>query len=365
MSVLHIVTFNENDTSDVRDYSTREGHSVSATVTIEDGVYGKRGVFDGSTTGITFDDYSYMDSMAEFFFHWEGIIGSSANNEMLFGKHQVFVCRKNTNDTVSFLIRDSASNNYIATTGSAVPLDTHVKIQGYYDGTNTRLFIDGVLDGEDTTGVGNPTNQNTEVYSIGYRDVGAVPDQRFGGKIEFVALYDERLTDGERNELLENPQGIYLRLGGEALATDWEVGDLIYNDTTTNGEVKCVIIFKDDHEYRVWPVGGSIIPREGMEMWRIGHAWDEERAFSALIRGVGLKQEIRFMHQVHSFEDLDDDDNERLVLSEIGSTEAVSAWYEVEEGKTRYIYELKQMTVHDELFIDGTLIVDGELIIET
>lgn len=88
-----------------------------------------------------------------------------------------------------------ATTNFVGVASTANPFDGNFHhIAGTWDGSNVRLYIDGVLQG--TTAFTAPVN-NTRPVNIGYSWGGGSPQRYFNGVVDEVAIYQRALTETE------------------------------------------------------------------------------------------------------------------------------------------------------------------------
>lgn len=87
------------------------------------------------------------------------------------------------------------STNFVGVASSVNPFDGNFHhIAGTWDGSNIRLYVDGVLQG--TTAFTSPVN-NTRAVNIGYAWGGGSPQRWFNGIVDEVAVYSRALSESE------------------------------------------------------------------------------------------------------------------------------------------------------------------------
>jgi len=87
------------------------------------------------------------------------------------------------------------STNFVGVESTVNPFDGNFHhVAGTWDGTNIRLYIDGVLQG--TAPFSTPVN-NTRAVNIGYSWGGGSPLRFFNGLVDEVAIYARALTETE------------------------------------------------------------------------------------------------------------------------------------------------------------------------
>lgn len=104
------------------------------------------------------------------------------------------LCRNNTASTLTWNIADGSNRAYVTTT-SALSLNTWTHVAGTYDGTNLKIYINGVLN-----------NTATSTLSINYAGIFNIggwsgANYPFNGKLNDVRIYDHCLSPMEVKEL--------------------------------------------------------------------------------------------------------------------------------------------------------------------
>lgn len=95
----------------------------------------------------------------------------------------------------TFQIGTSASTNLFALSPNVIPLNQWVNITGVYEpGTALRLYVNGVLDTSNTTGIPvTQFNANRNALIGARADSNAAPSLFFHGRIDEVRIYNEAL----------------------------------------------------------------------------------------------------------------------------------------------------------------------------
>ncbi len=143
-------------------------------------------------------------------------------------------------DVVQFVV-NAASSNGVASGSTALTAGTWCHHAGTYDGSNVRVYLNGVEDGS-TSKTGNMSS-NTAPVRIGAGSGGSGTEQPFDGDIGHCAIWDTPLTAGEVASLAAGVSPLkihrenllfYAPLNGQDPEYD-VVGGL---DLTVNGSIK-------------------------------------------------------------------------------------------------------------------------------
>lgn len=112
------------------------------------------------------------------------------------------LCRNNTASTLTWNIANGSNRAYVTTT-SALPLNTWTHVAGTYDGTNLKIYINGVLN---NTAASTLSINYAGTFNIGGWSGANYP---FNGKLNDVRFYNHCLSSMEIKEL---SQGLVLHL---------------------------------------------------------------------------------------------------------------------------------------------------------
>ena len=97
------------------------------------------------------------------------------------------------NGSASWAIRDPSHSNHSVESGD-LSLNEWFHVAGTYDGDSVKLYINGQLDQQDSTG-GVDILQDSNDLSIG--NTADIDDRAFIGKIDDVRIYDYALSAAE------------------------------------------------------------------------------------------------------------------------------------------------------------------------
>ncbi len=186
--------------------SLNNGTVLSAT-TYSSGKVGRTFNFPGTAnSGVTIPHNTNLDVnpsgfSAEF---WMKSNGSQAAQVDLLEKSHGFVDSTGWafqaepgGTTIGFFIGagGGGDTNFIGVTSLVNPFDgNYHHIAGTWDGSNIRLYIDGVLQG--TTPFTSPVN-NTRAVNIGFASGGGTPTRRFNGIVDEVGIFSRSMTAAE------------------------------------------------------------------------------------------------------------------------------------------------------------------------
>ena len=178
--------------------------------------------FNGSGDYIDCGSPSLFDDLTSFSFScWfnsdiksqdRGILG-----KWLSGTNRSFALNLETSGNIRFIVRSggAAAQSYINTSDWST--GNWYNVIGTYDGSNVKLYLDGVL--KDTVALTGTVDNVTQSFRIGVYGSASY----FDGKISQVCFFDYELDSDQRTYLynLNNPMAI---TGGEPIAY-WPLGD--------------------------------------------------------------------------------------------------------------------------------------------
>jgi len=221
MSLEFAYTFNENNTTSVKDYSTRSRISRDTNaLTIGDGDIGLAGIFNGTSSFVEYSnivDLGGTDSLAIF----TKLTIESAQEHRILSKSGQFLLSINASSKAVFTIV-LASGTKTLTGSTILSLSTYTTIAGVYDGITMYIYVDGVEDATQAE-TGNLAASSSAEY------IGTDTTNYLDGKIEYIELRSDDLTAENIVALHDRPGGILLDL---ADSSKYSLGDLL---EITNG----------------------------------------------------------------------------------------------------------------------------------
>mgnify|MGYP002622091503 CR=1 FL=1 len=300
MSLQMHITFGENSTSTIRDYSTNGNHStvVAGTPTIETGDVGNRMTFDGSTDYVRFGDIDALDGAKIYTWFGRSVFNSSASKEVLFEKNGSWSVYKNASDEIVAEVINSVGTH---TVSFAIPYFGAIVSWAFrFDGTNLILFVNDAVVDTDNGGGDQAITQTQSELAMGATYTGAASNF-FNGTIEEFRIYTTATTLLQTRALVDSPKGFRVNFAS-GLTPGFEVGDLIYDNDTTRGALKAIVTHKqNDVEYIINPLEGSVAPSDGMTPKRVGHNWDDSRQDCAVIGSDTQSPHIKYYKGVTTF----------------------------------------------------------------
>jgi hypothetical protein len=115
----------------------------------------------------------------------------------------------------------NTTSGYSDTTiGAAAPLGEWIHLVGTFDGTDVKLYANGVLQFSSPHSGSFPTDTTGLTIGANYNDAARTPEQVFNGKIDEVAFYSQSLTSQDVAQLYQGKAGPIVRLAlDEGLGT--------------------------------------------------------------------------------------------------------------------------------------------------
>lgn len=273
MSILAHYTWNENDTSNTRDYTTIGNDSTAMIVTsIVPAEIGLGPSFNNVFDKITFGDIINVggtDTLT--------IIAKIR----LSGHREQVLAHKKDQWSVGF---DAAGKTWLRITIGASTLElTSSATVGFggdyktivwsYDGAlgsaNMKIYIDGTLDGNTVNKSGN-LDASSSAFLIG-TDL----TDFYGGTIEMLSAYTEAFTQLKVNAIVAQPGGIKLKVPDSSQFSIGDLAELSDKGATAGGEGTITGILNAT-ELLYLPLTGSI-PNSLDVMRRRGNVFDTTR----------------------------------------------------------------------------------------
>lgn len=312
MSLIHLITFNENSLSTVRDYSTNGNDSTGVTgLSIMTSGVGLAGQFSAGDN-VNFGDINALDGLTNLTI--AGRVDANAhgaNNGSIYEKKgvwDIFV-----EQTTNFLVVEFTDN----TTATATVTSTTAISGGFIDFMVTyasgsfELFINGVSEDTDSS-LSGALDSTSNVIFMGFDFDGA---QAFDGDIEWIAAFNTSLPAAAATSLLTFNQGFTIPYNEHTV----QEGDLLIQEPALGAQRNMVVtLVEDANNIRVWPIGQ--VPQPGEPATNIGHIFDTARQdtlISSEDTDTGAMS-LTWLENVDAFADLTNVDNIVQELSENG-----------------------------------------------
>ena len=297
MSLVLANSYNENDATDVRDYSESLNDGTGTNLFPISDTFGYYlDLAPTSFYNITASDYGDV-----FTYYIEFLAVSLIGTQYLFkkaGHSEAYL----SGSTFNFVV-DGVT---VSITG--INLGEWNKIALVYDGANVIAYKDTntAIDtqAQTTTGYTNPAT-----LSVGY-------DGSANGincRLREFRVYDTGLDSNSIGFLMASQQGVKATLPTH----NFNVGDLIIQTDKEKIEHRSVVFATDSDELRLLPMNGNTL-KKGFSVIRCGHRWDTDRQDYFLINGSTTPPEIAIFDGVNLHSDLDSDTKKTITVNKNG-----------------------------------------------
>ena len=300
MSLIWAIGFNENDASNVRDYSeSNKDATTVANLTLaadasEPG--GRYGIGNGASTDVEVTQgggISYTDTFSIF---TQFNVQVDADGYIYYRPDHSRIKYDAVTNAIIAQVWDNSGGSWLTSqTTKAVSINTWYKLAlTYSDANGANLYLDVAA------------NPDTDASAVDTLDTGAVTlfnDSAGGnflnGWIRELLIFDGELTQSQVHNLMAHSQGVTLEINGHAL----NVGDLIQTFTPTDTVQACVFL-SFTNAPRVRLISGTLA---GGEVWsRVGHRWDTARQHLFLNKGSADPPQTLILDSVSKFSHLTD-----------------------------------------------------------
>lgn len=271
---LHI-TFNENSTTAVYDYSlnARDATTVSnLTIANSDrATASKAGVFNGSSTDLNFGSQIDLSGTAAVSIA-SRVKSTNGTAQIICNIDNQFTLGINASNQVEFTVDAGAASSTATSTGT-VPNNTLTSIGATYDGSDITIYIDGAADGTNTRS-GNLNGGGNDFH------VGTDLTDYLNGELEFLSIYSQALTANNHAAIHNNPGGIKITIDNSNIKN----GDIIQL-TSKGGAAKNSGVITGDltsSDYLYIPITTLEVPKIGEIVKHIGNVYDTDRQYTAI-----------------------------------------------------------------------------------
>ena len=267
-----LYNFNENSTTDIKDYSQSGYDGVGSNLTVSASTrVGYDAVFNGSTSELTTDNVeNIVDDKLGYFFAIN--LTSNTGTDYVFNHNGVCYA---TWDGTTLSVTLTTSVTTYTVTNDITALSTGT----WYDITITKGLsnLNLVIDGAAQTGVavsGTITKTATTLY-IGHN----ASANHSAIKLNEFKIFEENITLSNDSAFRNEQNGVLMNT---ALTHDFNIGDIIAADIV-QGSIKGAIVTYVEAStiFRIQPVSDNLTG--GMIFNRVGHLWDTDRQWRFVI----------------------------------------------------------------------------------
>ena len=262
-------TFNEDDTSTIRDYSESGNDGTGSNLTIQNSTrVGKEVVFNGANDKISLSTFTELDGLSSASIHM-GIIGdvtTSGTKQVLYRSGQLDVTYDGS--TITFNLTVASGTATVSTT----LIGNYVDYEIVYDADVLTLYDAGKFADSDDTQNGAIATGSGSLF-IGK---GAVDSAFFS--LNEIKIFRAALSVANMEAFAAEQNGV---LSNSSDDGEYQVGDLLVSEYYTNPYYFIVTYVGTNREFRVQPLSDN--SRTGLETTRAGHLWDTSRQWAFII----------------------------------------------------------------------------------
>tara|TARA_R110001599_G_scaffold242885_2_gene442632 strand:+ start:728 stop:1945 length:1218 start_codon:yes stop_codon:yes gene_type:complete len=286
-----LYNFNENSTTDIKDYSQGGYNGVGGNLTVSASTrIGYDAVFNGSTSQITGDNVVAVESTKLGYFLAINLTSNTGTDTILYHNNIMQVTWDGTTLTATL----TTTTTTYSVTNDITALSTGT----WYDITIVKspadsliMSIDGVLQTDTSTaGTIDKTSQYFNLGSANGADFSAFKLNEFKIFDNALSLDNDAAFRNEQNGVLMNT----------ALTHDFNVGDIIASDIVETDIKTAIVTYVEASTiFRIQPISDNITG--GMIFNRVGHLWDTDRQWRFVINdtpeicfydGISLTSEV-------------------------------------------------------------------------
>jgi len=291
MSVILANSYNENDATNIRDYSAKLSDGTGSNMSMVADTFGYYADFDGASSVYSVTGSKHGDTFSYFFeFYADSVTGTQYLMQKA-NHSEVYL----TGGTLTFKVDNGAVSD--AANYSTISINTWYRVCCTYDGSDLNIYIDGdIVSATRPSTVSGLTN--SAIIYMG-NDSSA---NWYNGRLREFRVYNTALTSINVGFLMASQQGILATLP----AHSFNVGDLILQVDKIGNEHRSVIFATDTNEVRVLPMNDNSL-KAGFSILRCGHRWDTARQNYFTLDGSGACAEMAIWDGINVHTDLDSD----------------------------------------------------------
>jgi len=354
MALLGSWHFNENDTANVRDYSTKGLDSTSVSgLTIVASDRGLAGKFLPATpTLVNFGDVA-SPGTGKITINFKIKFADVSSDQVIIDKDGEFrVELQGSSSLLIFSIWVGAVKKELVT-NTAIVVDTFTRIQCINDGTDSKIIINGT---EDAIGAIGTIDSGSNDLLLGHL-AGAPTTKNLDALIEVIEIRDTDLTTDDITTLDLNMGGMETTFltkhsFSEGDLLEW-VSDIV---GLSNSRVVCTLN-KDATTVLLIVISGLFVP--GLRYRRRGNVFDTTRQWLAEIKEVAGKPYIFFSNEIKAFGSDTPDASSVLDFSQVNDRGALFPSLTTTErdaiaSPATGLFIFNETTNQHELFVSGS-----------
>ena len=252
MALELAINFNKNDSTVVKDYSTKGRNATTVSnLTIIAGVVGFQGDFDGTTTKLDFGNIIDLGGTSKVSVFMEIKMDAvGASNMYIARKQDQFEVFIDTSGKINFLIKTASATTLVAS--AALVAGTLTTVGCVYDGVKMFIYLDGTED-NNVVKTGNLAASSNDFLVGTATTAGSL---WYDGKIEMLDVRGDVLSADNITALDNTPTGIKYESRN---VHNLDLGDIIAHDPESGTPLLMVVTFKDSTTVvRAKPIDGKL-----------------------------------------------------------------------------------------------------------
>lgn len=271
MAKILTYNFNENDSTNVRDYSTNDLHATGYNLTTEaSATFGTSILLNGSTSYTELTDFTGLSNLTDFCFYmkFEPVTNILTNYVLsIAGLFEITWNGATLTATVTKTDASYSVTNNITAMSNGNYYDIFIEGSNLNTVGTISMLVDGTKQTKATTGAGLTENV-TDTFYLGRNAAGGYGNLRF----DEIQIFSNTLTSIQKTAITSEQKGLTV---STITSQDFTVGSIIgsgYDEATDSQFFGIISYVGGAQSYKVYPLQGNL--RGGLMFQRVGHNWD-------------------------------------------------------------------------------------------